>query len=184
MSLVKVAGTDFPESVKYEARRLAAFRCCYCREMGDHVHHLTPKEDGGQGDIDNAIFLCVQCHDRHGHRPDKRAQLRQARGVWYEYVAEKYSTTDLDRFENLATKADVAQLAGEIKNLSAFIVENIQSGAMNRETAANIASTMVSSIVVAPHHGRLPAHLASSSGVFAPPLALRIKMTEHEGEST
>jgi hypothetical protein len=176
-----MAGTDFPESVKYEARRRAAFRCCYCREMGDHVHHLTPKEEGGQGVIENAIYLCVQCHDRHGHRPDKRAQLRQAREVWHEYVAEKYSTNDLDMFENLATKADVAQLTAQIQSLTTFVVENIATGVINRQGAVNIASTMVSSIVSVPHYS-LPAHLLSSSGVFGTPLPLRVGLTEHEGE--
>ena len=68
-----VATADFQESVKSQARRLAAFRCCYCRElMGDHVHHIIPKEKGGTNDLDNTMLLCVQCHTNYGHRPDKR----------------------------------------------------------------------------------------------------------------
>lgn len=82
---------EFSPSVKLEARRRAAFKCCYCRdEMGDDVHHLTPQEEGGSGDLDNAIFLCVRCHSMYGHRDDRRAQLRQARDTWYEVVRDKY----------------------------------------------------------------------------------------------
>jgi hypothetical protein len=52
-----MSGTDFPDSVKLEARRLAYFRCCYCHDRpGDDVHHLTPKEEGGLGNIDNDHF--------------------------------------------------------------------------------------------------------------------------------
>jgi 5-methylcytosine-specific restriction endonuclease McrA len=31
--------------------------------MGQEVHHLLPKEEGGPGTLDNAIFLCVQCRN-------------------------------------------------------------------------------------------------------------------------
>ena len=62
-----MSGTDFPDSVKLEARRLAYFRCCYCHDRpGDDVHHLTPKEEGGLGNIDNDPDLeVITTFDNH-----------------------------------------------------------------------------------------------------------------------
>ena len=58
-----MAGSDFSEATKEQARRLAFFKCCYCHERpGDDVHHLIPKEEDGIGELNNAILLCVQCH--------------------------------------------------------------------------------------------------------------------------
>jgi 5-methylcytosine-specific restriction endonuclease McrA len=73
-----------------EARRLAMYMCCVCHdEMGDDVHHLQPKAQGGLGILENAILLCVRCHAIHGSRPEKQAQLRGARDLWYDMVSRK-----------------------------------------------------------------------------------------------
>ena len=169
-----VNGTDFPDAVKREARRLAAFKCCYCRdEMGDHVHHLVPKEEGGQGVIENAILLCVSCHDKFGHRKDKRAQLEQARNIWYEIAAEKYSAANVDRFEEIATKTDVAQISAMIRQFGELALTNIKNGTLTPQDAANVASTMISSIVAPPssHRHMHPAY--TNDPVTSPPLPIR-----------
>ncbi len=43
-------------------------RCCICGGLHNvQVHHVVPKEQGGDDDIDNAIPLCPNCHDEiHG----------------------------------------------------------------------------------------------------------------------
>jgi hypothetical protein len=176
-------GTPFPPAVKAEARRLAAFKCCYCRdEMGDDVHHLVPMAEGGPGELANAILLCVMCHDRFGHRADKRSQLRQAREDWYEIVRVKYSTADIDKLANVATKDDVRQLGVEIKSLIEIVLGDIQHGRMNYQDAANVASSLVSSVVAPPSHRyRHPAHMPSL--VEPPPLPIRVLIADDEKKS-
>jgi diguanylate cyclase (GGDEF)-like protein len=137
-------GTDFPDSVKLEARKRAAFKCCYCRDrMGDDVHHLTPKEEGGQGIIDNAILLCAQCHRDYGDRRDKRQQLRQARDDWYEIVARRYQSPEISSMEaiqDLATKNDVNALMGQIAVLMDQLKAGVVRGATTAPDLANVAS--------------------------------------------
>jgi len=172
-------GADFPDSVKREARRLAAFKCCLCRdEIGDHVHHIVPKEEGGQGVIENAMLLCVRCHDRFGHRKDRRSQLEDARDTWYEIVRAKYSASDVDRFEEVAKKT-VDQISAEIKNLGELVLASIKNGTMTRQDAANVASTMVSSIVAPPSQRYLhPAYMPSVvDPIVPPPLTIRNLMS-------
>lgn len=85
-------GQDFPPSVILKARRLAHFRCCYCRQHpGDEVHHITPREEGGAGTIENAVLLCVLCHKTYGHSAEYRKRIEQARDHWYEVAAKMYS---------------------------------------------------------------------------------------------
>jgi len=66
-----------------------------CRDIGDDVHHLVPMSEGGQGELDNAILLCVRCHHLYGEHSEKRSQLRQARDLWYEFARDMYSPTDI-----------------------------------------------------------------------------------------
>ena len=175
-NMVIQPGTPFPPAVKAEARKLAAFRCCFCRyEMGDDVHHLVPMSEGGQGVLDNAILLCVLCHDRFGHRADKRPQLRLARDDWYEIVRERYSPADVtklaDVLGNVATKDDIRQLETVIKNFTDDVVGKIQSGAMTFRDAAHVASSLVSSVVAPSSHRYVhPAHMSS---IVEPPLTIR-----------
>jgi hypothetical protein len=143
-----VAGTDFPESVKLEARKRAAFKCCYCRErMGDEVHHLVPKERDGQGVIDNAILLCAQCHTDYGNNPVKQRQLRQARDDWHEIVARRYSKSEINHIEQVATKDDIGQIVAELRQLTGFIEASLRTGKIDNIDAANVTSAMVSSLV-------------------------------------
>lgn len=149
------AGTDFPEQIKRDARRLAAYKCCYCRDdMGDDVHHLVPKAEGGQGVLENAILLCVRCHHLYGEHKEKRAQLRDARDTWYEIVREKYSSADLDTLTtalaNVATKDDIRQLETVFTKFAASIVARMESGAITIQDATHMASTLVTTVVVPP----------------------------------
>jgi hypothetical protein len=139
---------DFTESVKAQARKLADFRCCYCHDMGDHVHHLVPKEEGGSGTLDNAILLCVQCHDRYGHRSDKQKQLEQARDAWYEIVKDRQRPEDsvlLERLQELATKRDLKEISFQLHGLFDKMMLSINAGSTSPQQAANVASIMVTS---------------------------------------
>ena len=144
-----MGGQDFPDAVILQARQLAFFRCCYCHDRpGDGVHHLLPKEDGGLGDLENAIFLCVQCHSDYGHRPDKRAQLRQARDHWYEIVKTRYAPVTLQQVEAFdALRYDVRQMSAEFRALTEKVIGRFESGSTGANDVVNIASTMISSIV-------------------------------------
>jgi hypothetical protein len=141
---------DFTESVKEQARKLAGFRCCLCRQnIGDHVHHLTPKEERGTGDLNNAILLCTRCHDLYGHRADWRERLRQAREDWYQMVPALFAPKVLERLEildNLATKQDVQAIKTQVTRLYDTFMLSVNAGNTTSEQLANVASTMVSSI--------------------------------------
>ena len=143
-------GADFSDAVKLEARRLAFFRCCYCHDKpGDQVHHLTPKEEGGAGVVDNAILLCVQCHMDYGHRADKRLQLRQARDHWYEIVAKRHASPDaLAQAEKLdSLNGNVEGLRAEVTGMLDLLKCQIRSNSTTASEIASIGSSMVTSIV-------------------------------------
>ena len=107
-----------PEKVRLEAKRLSAFKCCYCHERpGDDVHHIHPQKDGGSNDIGNAAYLCAQCHRDHGNNPDKQKRVLEARDWWYEVVRTRYAPPALDILQSfvevVATKDDVARVEAE-----------------------------------------------------------------------
>ena len=148
-------GRDFSPGVKLQARRRAAFRCCYCRDrMGDHVHHLDPKEEGGSNDLDNAMLLCVMCHELYGPKKDKRTQLRQARDAWYEIVELRYSADAISALEvvakNVATKEHVDQAVGRLLNGIDAIAQAVRGGHTDVAALTNIESTVVSTLSARP----------------------------------
>ena len=158
-----MAGSDFSEATKEQARRLAFFKCCYCHERpGDDVHHLIPKEEGGTGELDNAILLCVQCHADYGHRPEKRAQLRQARDDWYEIVERRHAPVALHQVEEFnALRSDVHQMSKQLRLLTETIIGRFEAGSTGASEVVNIASTMISSIAAPSHVYRHPAYMPS-----------------------
>ena len=101
---------DFTESVKLDAKRRANFQCVICRRAGFflHVHHITPQEEGGPGDLDNAAPLCVECHDLHGGDPGKRKWIREVRDWWWDYCAKRAAQPDVtaafERLDRLQTE--------------------------------------------------------------------------------
>jgi len=111
----------FSEALKLEVKRMAAFRCCRCHEIGIDIHHIIPQAAGGRDDIDNAAPLCQNCHSRFGANPEKQKEIRQMRDWWYEVAREKYG--DASQFQRLnetllksqqSNKADLDQLRKEI----------------------------------------------------------------------
>jgi uncharacterized protein YqkB len=80
----------FSQALKDKVKRMAAFQCCRCREIGIDIHHIVPQAQGGSDDIDNAAPLCQNCHDRFGANAEKRKEIRQMRDWWYDVVKEKY----------------------------------------------------------------------------------------------
>jgi hypothetical protein len=80
----------FTENLKSEVKKLAAFRCCRCHEIGIEVHHITPQANGGSDNKDNAAPLCPNCHTNFGGNTERRKNIRQMRDWWYEVVKEKY----------------------------------------------------------------------------------------------
>jgi hypothetical protein len=80
----------FSQALKDQVKRMAAFRCCRCQEIGIDIHHILPQAMGGSDDIDNAAPLCQNCHARFGANPEKRTEIRQMREFWYDVVKEKY----------------------------------------------------------------------------------------------
>ena len=150
---------DFSDSVKRKARELAFFKCCYCHDrQGHEVHHLTPKEEGGQGTLDNAILLCVQCHSDYGHRSDKRQQLRQARDHWYEIAAKRYSSPALEQIallQDLATKNDIASLRDQMTGMFDTLMSRWRHGTTSTEEVLSVGSSMVNSLTSSPALGSL-----------------------------
>ena len=155
MPIERRTGRDFSDAIKEEARRLAGFWCCYCRRrMGDDVHHIDPKEEGGEGVLDNAILLCAQCHRDYGDRRDKRQTLRQARTYAYELAEEERRNSPntvamLAVVQELATKNDVQALMAQVTSLTDNLKAGLMVGTTTAPVRANIASTMINSIT--PH---------------------------------
>ena len=112
---------SFSEKIKLEVKHKAAFRCCMCEEFQAslQIHHIVPREQGGQDTFNNAAPLCATCHDAYGANPDKRKLIREKRDWWYIVVQEKYKgnllfDTDtltkiserVNRLENLQDNTD------------------------------------------------------------------------------
>ena len=60
---------DFSENDKIKCLLWCDRHCCLCgKACGTNieVHHIIPKEQGGTGDINNAIPLCFDCHSAVG----------------------------------------------------------------------------------------------------------------------
>ena len=68
--------------IKGEVKRRDRWRCQDCgvrsesrtlsREEGAklHVHHITPKSEGGKDTMENLITLCEECHQKRHSNPD------------------------------------------------------------------------------------------------------------------
>lgn len=61
------------------AERLANHKCEACNqklEVTPHVHHITPKVDGGSNADSNLIVLCRNCHGKAHGRTYTNKQLK------------------------------------------------------------------------------------------------------------
>lgn len=97
----------FPEAIKIKAWRLSHHSCCLCKAIGVEIHHIVPEEAGGPDTFDNAAPLCPSCHEAYGANPTKQKMISEARDLWYEICATRYSS-DADRINDLAR--DIASL--------------------------------------------------------------------------
>ena len=139
----------FSEKIKLEVKRKAAFRCCRCQSIGIDVHHIIPEKDGGPSDASNAAPLCQNCHDQFGDNPQKRKEITQMRGWWYEVCVKKYpgqGPIDLEllgqideKLEHIkAGQQDIGELKQILKGLSNQLIESLTPG-----TATAVASGIV-----------------------------------------
>ena len=155
---------DFTESVKLDAKRRANFQCVICRRAGFflHVHHITPQEEGGPGDLDNAAPLCVECHDLHGGDPGKRKWIREVRDWWWDYCAKRAAQPDvtaaferLDRLQTelLAVKEGQArsgELLAEVKSLVVAQLQNTVMAVSSARTVQDVVQATSSAAMVTP----------------------------------
>lgn len=88
----------FSPKTKLEAKYMASFRCCWCRDhrRSIEVHHIIPEAEGGPNTLDNAATLCPNCHSDFGGNPEKRKEIRDRRDYLYQLVeAEKKKVNPL-----------------------------------------------------------------------------------------
>ena len=89
----------FSQAIKEEIMVRSARHCCVCHKakgINLEVHHIKPREQGGEDSIDNAICLCFDCHSDAGHyfaRHPKGTKLSpeellKHRAAWFNIVAE------------------------------------------------------------------------------------------------
>ena len=66
--------SDFKEDDRIKCLLWCDRHCCLCgKSCGVDIElaHILAKEEGGTGDIDNAIPLCYDCHAKYGHYNSK-----------------------------------------------------------------------------------------------------------------
>ncbi|HUV03308.1 MAG TPA: HNH endonuclease [Desulfobacteria bacterium] len=125
---------SFPNPVKQEARKKAAFQCCICKksDLSLEVHHIIPEGQGGSDDLDNAVLLCSSCHSNYGANPEKRTMIREMRDFWYETVEKMYTPASISMITDLYMKVDqiqqdqsmkVDQIQQDQSNMSADVSE-------------------------------------------------------------
>lgn len=87
----------FSQSIREDVFVSSARHCCVChryRGVKVEVHHIIPREQGGEDSFDNAIALCFDCHCDAGHYFAKHpkgskftpAELKKHRDSWYDIV--------------------------------------------------------------------------------------------------
>lgn len=68
----------FPESVRRQARRELPQHCAQCGHTGHlWLDHIIPVAEGGPDTIDNAQWLCTDCHDIKTAAERARGQQRR-----------------------------------------------------------------------------------------------------------
>jgi DNA-directed RNA polymerase subunit RPC12/RpoP len=113
----------FPEKIKLEVKKKAAFRCCRCQGIGVQVHHIIPEHEGGNDDIENAAPLCAKCHTDFGDNEQKRKEIREMRNWWYEQAASMFKT--VPDFEPILERIDKSVL--EIQQQHTTNIANLKT---------------------------------------------------------
>jgi len=115
----------FSEALKLQVKRMAAFQCCRCREIGVDIHHIIPQAQGGTDEIDNAAPLCQNCHSKFGANPEKRKEIRQMRDYLYDVVKERdHPYPQLEKINETILKIHQTQETG-LAELKKELVEEI-----------------------------------------------------------
>lgn len=128
----------FSRKIKEDILVASARHCCVCHRYKGvkvEVHHIVPKEQGGEDILENAIALCFDCHSDAGHYFAKHpkgtkftvAELRKHKSSWFKIVAENripIKKNNLIHARYLITKEfDVIKNICE-KDLSDFPIKN------------------------------------------------------------
>jgi len=96
--------------------------CCLCHMVGVDIHHIVPQSEGGLDTEENAAPLCPSCHETYGANLQKRKFIREARDLWYEICASRFTLAGeqlkdiAHTLKNIATKEDLERLA--VRNAS------------------------------------------------------------------
>jgi hypothetical protein len=121
-------------------------RCCIChRFCGVKIEtdHITPKDEGGNDDIDNAIPVCFDCHaEIHSYNPKHPrgrkftpAELKQHKDSWLQICKERPDVLlSTNQFQN----RDVGPLQGLVDELEFNLIvaskdSNQEIGCLFRE---------------------------------------------------
>ncbi|MDD3066560.1 MAG: HNH endonuclease [Candidatus Gracilibacteria bacterium] len=140
----------FPESIKLEVKKKAAFRCCWCQNVSVEIHHIIPEKDKGSDDIDNAAPLCPSCHSLLGDNPMKRKEIKEKRDWWYEEAKKMFSgAVGLDVLEKISNsmeeikegQKDFSELKTLLKEVANKSIESI-----TKETASTTASGIINAV--------------------------------------
>lgn len=106
----------FPEKIRKKVMEKAGYCCCVCHNTSAslEVHHIMPKEKGGDDSIENAAPLCPNCHSDFGDNVKKRTRIKQMRDWWYKMTAQMYenkisSPEQLCEIHDLLQYVDVKQ---------------------------------------------------------------------------
>ena len=89
----------FSSKIKDDILVKSARHCCVCRRFKGlkiEVHHITPKEQGGEDSFENAIALCFDCHSDAGHyfaghpkgKKLSSPELAKHKEEWFKIVQE------------------------------------------------------------------------------------------------
>jgi len=99
--------TGFTAKTIASIRRQSHFSCCLCFSKGIHIHHITPKSEGGTNKPENAAPLCPSCHETFGHNQNKRTMIIKARNEWYKICHKRFLSTD--RVASLENRLSVVE---------------------------------------------------------------------------
>lgn len=106
----------FSETTKLEAKERSHYACVWCQQTNQflEVHHITPQEEDGSDDIDNAAPLCPNCHTNIGNNTELRKQLRGRRDWWWRRCAERQTP-----LPNEATARQLNELFTQLQTIEA-----------------------------------------------------------------
>ena len=137
----------FSKEIKEKALVASARRCCVCKEFKGRnieIHHIIPKNQGGEDTFENAIPLCFDCHANAGHYNSKHpkgtkfspVELKTHRDNWYQLVREGKLNTNSEHITQqffVANSMDIALeiVGGNMENFPLNEVKLLQNDLSN-----------------------------------------------------